>query len=403
MRALAALLAIERRWAASAASAGVRGASTSTCSPGTRRRAPAGVPRGGRGRRPDAAAPARCRASLRARAVGGGGPGWRHPGTGRPHRGCRRSRRAGPAWPACDPLARAGGGRGGRRGRPGGPAARGGDPMPGRLRRARPRHRRSAPVGRAAEADGRVRARLGRAPARPSSRAGAAVRDDDLVLVPGDISWAMRLEEARSTCGDRRAARDQGPAARQPRLLVAVARRLRSVLPPRMHVVQNDAVRVGDVVVGGTRGWLCPGSPGFGDHDRRIYEREVHAADAVAAGDGAARRRLPGRHAPLPADQPARRAVGLHRGAARRAPRRAGVRPRPRRRAVAVPDLPGTRVAFVAADRVGFEPVRAARRRIARARPTPLGRLAGRAPASRAAQGCAMVHRRQRRRDPWRC
>jgi len=50
--------------------------------------------------------------------------------------------------------------------------------------------------------------------------------------------------------------------------------KLRAALPAGMLAVQNDALRVGNVVVSGTRGWVTPGPDSFTDEDRRIYERE---------------------------------------------------------------------------------------------------------------------------------
>jgi uncharacterized protein len=184
------------------------------------------------------------------------------------------------------------------------------------------------------------------------------VRDDDLVLVAGDISWAMRLDETRV---------DLDAIGTLPGTKVLLRgnhdywwpspTRLRSVLPPRMHVVQNDAVGVGDVVVGGTRGWICPGSPGFEDRDRRIYEREVmrlalslQAMERLGGGYRVVMLHFPptnprgepsGFTEALRAARPDALAFGHVHGDG----------------PVALPDLPGTRVAFVAADRVGFEPV----------------------------------------------
>lgn len=185
------------------------------------------------------------------------------------------------------------------------------------------------------------------------------VGDDDLVLVPGDVSWAMRLEEARV---------DLEAIAALPGTKVLLRGnhdywwpaigKLRAALPPRMLAVQNDAVRVGDVVVGGTRGWLCPGAHAFGEHDRTVYEREAArlrlSLEAMArAGEGY---RVVMLHFPptnvrgeasaftdlLAAAAPDAVVFGHVHGDA----------------AVPVPDLgPATRVRFVAADRVGFEPV----------------------------------------------
>lgn len=104
----------------------------------------------------------------------------------------------------------------------------------------------------------------------------ATVAEGDLVLIPGDISWAMRFEEAMI---------DLRAIAALPGEKVLLrgnhdywwpsVTKLRSALPPGMYAVQNDALLLHGVVIGGTRGWLCPGSPGFGPDDRRIYDREV--------------------------------------------------------------------------------------------------------------------------------
>ena len=184
------------------------------------------------------------------------------------------------------------------------------------------------------------------------------VRDDDLVLVAGDISWAMRLEEARV---------DLEAIAALPGTKVLLRgnhdywwpslTRLRAVLPPGMHVVQNDAVRIGDVVVGGTRGWICPGSPGFGEHDLKVYQREAQRLSlSLAAMDakGGAYRVVMLHFPPTnPRGEPSAFTAAL-----RERPPHALVFGHVHGDApVAMPDLSGTEVAFVAADRVAFEPV----------------------------------------------
>ncbi|AWN22604.1 phosphohydrolase [Deinococcus irradiatisoli] len=104
----------------------------------------------------------------------------------------------------------------------------------------------------------------------------AEVREDDLVLLPGDLSWAMRLPEAMH---------DLAPVAALPGTKVLLRgnhdywwptiSRLRAALPPGMFAVQNGALRFGPVVVCGTRGWLTPGSEAFGPEDAKIYARET--------------------------------------------------------------------------------------------------------------------------------
>ncbi len=104
----------------------------------------------------------------------------------------------------------------------------------------------------------------------------SVVEDDDLVLVPGDLSWAMRFEDALIDLSD--------IAALPGRKVILRGNhdywwpsisKLRRGLPPGMHAVQNDAVALDGVVVAGTRGWVCPGSRGFTEQDEKIYRREI--------------------------------------------------------------------------------------------------------------------------------
>ena len=102
------------------------------------------------------------------------------------------------------------------------------------------------------------------------------VRGDDLVLLPGDLSWAMKLPEALQ---------DLAHVAELPGTKVLLRgnhdywwptiSKLRSALPPGMFALQNDALRFGDIVVCGTRGWLTPGAEAFGPEDAKIYAREA--------------------------------------------------------------------------------------------------------------------------------
>jgi predicted phosphohydrolase len=102
------------------------------------------------------------------------------------------------------------------------------------------------------------------------------VHDDDLVLIPGDISWAMRLEEALEDLRD---------IAALPGTKVLLRgnhdywwpsiSKLRSVLPRGMYALQNDALKFGTLVVAGTRGWVVPGSNEADEQDEKIYRREL--------------------------------------------------------------------------------------------------------------------------------
>ncbi len=116
----------------------------------------------------------------------------------------------------------------------------------------------------------------------------ATVGDDDLVLVPGDISWAMGLDGA---------APDLEAIGALPGAKILLRgnhdywwssiSKVRRALPEGMHALQNDALLERGVLIAGTRGWNCPGSHGFEEHDEKIYRREV---DRLGLSLAAARR-----------------------------------------------------------------------------------------------------------------
>jgi hypothetical protein len=95
------------------------------------------------------------------------------------------------------------------------------------------------------------------------------------VLVCGDTSWAMRLEEARPDLawlgdlpGDKILLRGNhdywwGSLAR-----------VRAALPASVRPLQNDHHVAGGWVVCGARGWSLPG-PETSVEDRRVYAREL--------------------------------------------------------------------------------------------------------------------------------
>jgi predicted phosphohydrolase len=121
----------------------------------------------------------------------------------------------------------------------------------------------------------------------------AAVCDDDVVLCPGDLSWAMRLGEAAADLA--------WIGARRGRLKVLTRGnhdywwsgigKVRAALPAGVVALQNDAVDLGDVVVCGSRLWSCPGALDWDAHDDKVHQREIErltlslaAGKALAAG-----------------------------------------------------------------------------------------------------------------------
>lgn len=103
------------------------------------------------------------------------------------------------------------------------------------------------------------------------------VSAEDVVLIPGDISWAMQLRDAVP---------DLQAIAELPGRKVILKgnhdywwntlTQVRSALPGGMQAIQHNALDLGEAVVCGTRGWTLPTeeSP-LSPEDQRIYNREV--------------------------------------------------------------------------------------------------------------------------------
>ena len=118
------------------------------------------------------------------------------------------------------------------------------------------------------------------------------VADDDFVLCPGDLSWAMKLEEARldlEWIGARPGTKILGRGNHD--YWWSSISKVRSVLPPKCFALQNDAIDIGAWIVCGSRCWAAPGALDYTPNDQKIYERELgrleislKAGQAIAKG-----------------------------------------------------------------------------------------------------------------------
>ena len=102
------------------------------------------------------------------------------------------------------------------------------------------------------------------------------VGEEDTVLIPGDISWAMQLRDARE---------DLEEIGRLPGKKILCKgnhdywwnsfSQVRAVLPPSVRALQHSAADLGDAVVCGTRGWMIPTPEApLSEQDEKIYRRE---------------------------------------------------------------------------------------------------------------------------------
>lgn len=114
-----------------------------------------------------------------------------------------------------------------------------------------------------------------------SQRWREQVAEEDVVLIPGDISWAMTLSDAVA---------DLRAIGELPGRKVLIRGnhdywwsgigKVRSALPPGMTALQQDAADMGDFVVCGTRGWMIPSEEAaLGEQDEKIYRRELARLD----------------------------------------------------------------------------------------------------------------------------
>ena len=102
------------------------------------------------------------------------------------------------------------------------------------------------------------------------------VSDDDLVLIAGDISWAMSIDDAVKDISTFAALKGK-------KIIIkgnhdywwSGIGKVRDSLPESVYALQNDSVKIGDVVICGSRGWTVPGAPDFTEQDMKLYKRET--------------------------------------------------------------------------------------------------------------------------------
>lgn len=121
------------------------------------------------------------------------------------------------------------------------------------------------------------------------------ISDDDIVLIPGDISWALKIEEAmadfewiHSMPGTKLLSKGNHD------LWWSRITYLNSLYDDIIFLQNECYVAEGsDIVITASRGWPYPGSDEYTDHDEKIYAREL---GRMRMGLDAAKREAPDRH-----------------------------------------------------------------------------------------------------------
>ncbi len=102
------------------------------------------------------------------------------------------------------------------------------------------------------------------------------VKEEDVVLLGGDTSWGMKLSEGME---------DVLSLKDLPGRKVFVRgnhdywwggiSRVRAAAGEGFYFLQNDCVRFENLIIAGSRGWTCPASTEFTEHDMLLYNREA--------------------------------------------------------------------------------------------------------------------------------
>ncbi len=102
------------------------------------------------------------------------------------------------------------------------------------------------------------------------------VSDEDVVILAGDYSWAMKLEDVvpdfellNGLPGTKIIIRGNHD------FWWSSLARVRENLPEKTYALQNDAVKIGEYIFCGNRGWLIPQGKYDTEENRKLYAREV--------------------------------------------------------------------------------------------------------------------------------
>ena len=102
------------------------------------------------------------------------------------------------------------------------------------------------------------------------------INDEDTVLIAGDISWSMKMENGMQ---------DLEWIHNLPGRKIMIKgnhdfwwssiTKLNNLYED-MNFIQNNFFSYEDYAICGTRGWTCPGGENFSQHDEKIYNRELN-------------------------------------------------------------------------------------------------------------------------------
>lgn len=104
-----------------------------------------------------------------------------------------------------------------------------------------------------------------------------SVAEEDVVLIPGDISWALKLEDVKY---------DLDFIEKMPGKKILgkgnhdywwqSQKKILEMISDNISILYNNSLTLrDDIALCGTRGWLCPNDASFSEHDKKLYKREI--------------------------------------------------------------------------------------------------------------------------------
>lgn len=103
----------------------------------------------------------------------------------------------------------------------------------------------------------------------------AIVQPEDVVILAGDHSWGLKLEDATMDLQWISALPGQKVLIKGNHDLWWSAISKLNDSFETLYFLQNTSFQAGEFTICGTRGWTCPGDVLYTAHDQKIYEREL--------------------------------------------------------------------------------------------------------------------------------
>ncbi len=103
------------------------------------------------------------------------------------------------------------------------------------------------------------------------------ISQEDIVLICGDISWGNILEEGLYDLNSLKDLKGKKVFIRgnHDYWWNGITKLRRNAPDDTFYFLQNDCVKFENVIICGSRGWTCPGSSDYTDHDEKLYLREA--------------------------------------------------------------------------------------------------------------------------------